>query len=179
MQLYTRVVKEVEQSPEGPHIGAFFDFDGTIIYGYSATKFLREQIKRGDVKYKQLPELVATMTKFSLGSMDFSAMMTETSGYLKGISESDYVAFGAFYPTVTKTNTTLAEPDILTWCQMFLTLPCVAIGGITLENAAPLVSAGADFLAVSSGVWDHNDGPAAAVAMFNRVIDEAMSVSKI
>ena len=59
---------------------------------------------------------------------------------------------------------------------MFLTLPCVAIGGITLANAAPLLKAGADFLAVSSGVWDHHDGPAAAVAMFNRLIDESMSV---
>lgn len=94
MQLYPRVVKEVEQSPEGPHIGAFFDFDGTIIYGYSATKFLREQIKRGDVKYNQLPELVSTMAKFSLGSMDFSAMMTETSSALKGITEADYIEFG-------------------------------------------------------------------------------------
>ena len=92
---------------------------------------------------------------------------------------ADYVAFGAFYPSETKSDTTPAEPDVLTWCQMFLTLPCVAIGGITLENAAPLVSAGADFLAVSNGVWNHNDGPAAAVAMFNRVIDEAMVSSKV
>ena len=89
------------------------------------------------------------------------------------------MAFGAFYPTQTKAETTPADPDILTWCQMFLTLPCVAIGGITVDNAAPLVSAGADFLAVSSGVWDHNDGPAAAVAMLNRVIDDAMTATKI
>lgn len=94
MQLYPRVVKEVEQSPEGPHIGAFFDFDGTVIYGYSATKFLREQIKRGDVKFKQLPELVATMARFSMGTMDFSAMMTETSGALRGITEANYIEFG-------------------------------------------------------------------------------------
>lgn len=98
---------------------------------------------------------------------------------IAGEAGADYVAFGAFHPTATKANTTRAEPDILTWCQMFLTLPCVAIGGITLNNAAPLVAAGADFLAVSSGVWDHQDGPAAAVAMFNRVIDEAMTVSRI
>ena len=98
---------------------------------------------------------------------------------IAGEAGADYVAFGAFYPTATKADTTLAEPEILTWCQMFLTLPCAAIGGITLENAAPLVAAGADFLAVSSGVWNHNDGPAAAVAMFNRVIDEAMAASKI
>lgn len=98
---------------------------------------------------------------------------------IAGEAGADYVAFGAFYPSVTKADTSPAEPETLTWCQMFLTLPCVAIGGITLENAAPLISAGADFLAVSNGVWNHNDGPAAAVAMFNRVIDEAMASSKI
>jgi len=90
-----------------------------------------------------------------------------------GEQGADYVAFGAFYPTTTKQATTQADKDILTWCQMFLTLPCVAIGGITVDNAAPLVEAGADFLAVSSGVWQHNDGPAAAIAMLNRVIDAA------
>jgi len=96
-----------------------------------------------------------------------------------GEAGADYVAFGAFYPTATKADTTPAEPGILSWCQMFLTLPCVAIGGINLQNAAPLVTAGADFLAVSSAVWTHNDGPAAAVAMFNRVIDEAMAASSL
>lgn len=98
---------------------------------------------------------------------------------ISGEAGADYVAFGAFYPTQTKENVTPAEPEVLTWCQMFLTLPCAAIGGITVDNAGPLISAGADFLAVSGGVWNHNDGPAAAVAMFNRVIDEAMAASKI
>jgi thiamine-phosphate pyrophosphorylase len=96
---------------------------------------------------------------------------------IAGEAGADYVAFGAFHPTQTKADTTLADPEILTWCQMFLTLPCVAIGGITLANAAPLLAAGADFLAVSSGVWDHRDGPAAAVAMFNRLIDESMAAA--
>ena len=98
---------------------------------------------------------------------------------IAGEAGADYVAFGAFFPSETKANTTPAELDTLTWCQMFLTLPCVAIGGITLENAGPLISAGADFIAVSNGVWNHNDGPAAAVAMFNRVIDEAMTASRV
>lgn len=89
-----------------------------------------------------------------------------------GEAGADYVAFGAFYPTKTKANTVQADVETLTWCQMFLTMPCVAIGGITIANAKPLLEAGADFLAVSSGVWNHSDGPAAAVAMFNRLIDE-------
>lgn len=94
-----------------------------------------------------------------------------------GESGADYVAFGAFYPTETKADTTPAEPDVLTWAQMFLTLPCVAIGGITTDTASQLVAAGADFLAVSSGVWQHKDGPAAAVDMFNRAIDQGMAGS--
>ena len=92
---------------------------------------------------------------------------------------ADYVAFGAFFPTSTKETAHRPDPEILTAWSMMTTMPCVAIGGIKLENAAPLVSAGADFLAVSSGVWDHQDGPAAAVAMFNRVIDEAMATSQV
>lgn len=91
-----------------------------------------------------------------------------------GEAGADYVAFGAFFPSLTKPGAKHAEPDLLTWCQMFLTLPCVAIGGITVQNAAPLIAAGADFIAVSTGVWAHPDGPAAAVAMFNQLIDQEM-----
>ena len=80
---------------------------------------------------------------------------------------ADYIAFGAFYPTTTKEPKTRADPEILRWWSEMMTTPCVAIGGITVENAAPLVEAGADFLAVSSGVWDYPAGPAAAVRAFN------------
>jgi len=93
MDLYSKVIKEVEASPEGPEIGAFFDFDGTVIYGYSATTYLREQVKRGDVSPKQLVELVRTMTNFGLGNMGFSAMMTAASQYLEGVDEDDYLDF--------------------------------------------------------------------------------------
>jgi thiamine-phosphate pyrophosphorylase len=84
---------------------------------------------------------------------------------------ADYVAFGAFYPTGTKTPAHWAEPEILEIWSQTATTPCVAIGGITLENAEPLVRAGADFLAVSAGVWAHPEGPRAAVAAFNALIE--------
>jgi len=82
---------------------------------------------------------------------------------------ADYVAFGAFFATATKE--TIARPDleILRWWSEVMVVPVVAIGGITVENAKPLVEAGADFLAVSAGVWNHADGPAAAVKAFNRL----------
>lgn len=86
---------------------------------------------------------------------------------------ADYVAFGAFFPTGTKQPLHWAEPDILEVWAEISTTPCVAIGGITIENAAPLVHAGADFLAVSAGVWAHPQGPRAAVTAFNALFDAA------
>lgn len=83
---------------------------------------------------------------------------------------ADYVAFGAFFPTTTKDAPTRAEPDILTIWQETMEVPCVAIGGITAENAENLARAGADFLAVSAGVWGHQEGPAAAVQALNEAI---------
>jgi len=88
-----------------------------------------------------------------------------------GEAGADYVAFGAFYPTGTKQPRTAASPDILQWWQEIMELPCVAIGGITAENAAPLVEAGADFLAVSAGVWRAACGPREAVARFNALFE--------
>ena len=83
---------------------------------------------------------------------------------------ADYVAFGAFFPTATKDASTHAEPEILEIWQETMQTPCVAIGGITVDNCAPLVEAGADFLAVSAGVWAYPEGPHAAVAAFARVL---------
>jgi len=87
-----------------------------------------------------------------------------------GEAGADYVAFGAFYPTQTKEPATRADPEILEWWSDLFEIPCVAIGGITVENAKPLIAAGADFLAVSSGVWSHVDGPAAAVIAFDALM---------
>lgn len=82
---------------------------------------------------------------------------------------ADYVAFGAFFDTATKTPRSRATPDLLEWWQDMMELPCVAIGGITADNAEPLVRAGADFLAVSAGVWSHAGGPAQAVGQLTEI----------
>ncbi len=86
---------------------------------------------------------------------------------------ASYVAFGAFFPTQTKTPRARATTALLTWWSELIEVPCVAIGGITPANCAPLVEAGADFLAVISAVWDHPDGPAAGVRAFERAIASA------
>ncbi len=91
---------------------------------------------------------------------------------------ADYVAFGAFYPTGTKTPKTRADPELLRWWHSMVTVPAVAIGGITVANCGPLVEAGADFLAVVSGVWDYPEGPARAVVDFNVEIERALARRK-
>lgn len=88
---------------------------------------------------------------------------------------ADYVAFGGFFASTTKQGTGFrSSPELLTWWQENTTVPCVAIGGITVENCGALVAAGADFLAVISGVWDYPAGPAQAVRDFNRAIAAAL-----
>jgi thiamine-phosphate pyrophosphorylase len=86
-----------------------------------------------------------------------------------GEAGADYVAFGAFYPTTTKPSDYRPDPSILSWWSTLFEIPCVAIGGITPENAVPLVQAGADFLAVCQAVWGKDD-PAAAVQAFAEMI---------
>jgi thiamine-phosphate pyrophosphorylase len=88
---------------------------------------------------------------------------------------ADYVAFGAFFPTTTKAAPTTAHVETLAVWQETMLTPCVAIGGITVDNCRPIVAAGADFLAVSAGVWRHPSGPAQAVGAFTREIAWGMA----
>ena len=83
---------------------------------------------------------------------------------------ADYVAFGAFFPTTTKEVKHQADLETLEMWSQFTEVPCVAIGGITPDNAKAVVDAGADFIAVSGAVWNHPDGPAAAVKAFNALL---------
>ncbi|MDJ0643711.1 MAG: thiamine phosphate synthase [Erythrobacter sp.] len=87
-----------------------------------------------------------------------------------GEAGADYVAFGAFYPSTTKDKGDAERPDpaLLEWWTTLFEIPCVAIGGITPENCAPLIAAGADFLAVSGSVW--KDDEIQAVEAFAKAI---------
>ena len=86
-----------------------------------------------------------------------------------GEAGADYVAFGAFFPSETKASEHRPEPELLTWWQGLMEIPCVAIGGITPDNCRPLIDAGADFLAVSQAVWGGDE--AEAVRSFAKVLD--------
>lgn len=77
-----------------------------------------------------------------------------------GEAGADYVAFGAFFPSTTKSTEHQAELELLEWWQQIMEVPCVAIGGITPGNCPPLIKAGADFLAVSAAVWNGDEAQA-------------------
>ena len=119
-------------------------------------------IGQNDMPYAQARQVMGDGAIIGVTCHDSKHLAMEA-----GEAGADYVAFGAFYDTPTKDAKSRATPELLTFWQEFVELPCVAIGGITPDNAAPLVEAGADFIATSSAVWQHADGPAAAIARFN------------
>jgi thiamine-phosphate pyrophosphorylase len=90
---------------------------------------------------------------------------------MAGEDGADYVAFGAMFPTETKEAPTLADTELLRWWSSVMLIPSVAIGGITVDNCREVVETGTDFIAVSSGVWAHPEGPAAAVKVFNALFE--------
>ncbi len=122
-------------------------------------------IGQGDASYAQARKLVGAERIVGVTCHDSRHLAMEAAE-----AGADYVAFGAFFPTTTKDASTRAEPEILTIWQETMEVPCVAIGGITAENVAIVAAAGADFAAVSAGVWGHPDGPAAAVKAINAAI---------
>jgi putative phosphoserine phosphatase/1-acylglycerol-3-phosphate O-acyltransferase len=94
MTTIQKLLQHIEASPGGSHIAAIFHFDGTIIAGYSATSFIREQVRRGDLSPRQLAEIVAAMTSFGLGNLGFSGMMAINAQFMRGIEEDTYREVG-------------------------------------------------------------------------------------
>lgn len=88
------VLAEILDLPDGPEIGAFFDFDGTIISGYSAIAFFQEQLKRGHMSPRDVVELMSVMASFGIGILGFPALMLAASQFLRGVREDSYAAFG-------------------------------------------------------------------------------------
>ena len=86
------LLQNISDAEPGPETCAVFDFDGTIISGYSATAFLKDQIARGEISPADLVQLTQAATRFGIGSLGFSALMAVHAQYLAGRSEADYVA---------------------------------------------------------------------------------------
>ena len=120
---------------------------------------------QGDADPRQARALLGPSVQIGVTCHDSRHLAMEA-----GEAGADYVAFGAFFPTSTKETHHRPEPSILTWWSTLFELPCVAIGGITQDNARVLVEAGADFLAVCSSIWSNPEGPGRAVEAFQPVL---------
>ena len=94
MATIDELLETIEAAPRGPEVCALFDFDGTIISGYSATVFLREQIRSGQLSAREVLEVFTAMAQFGLGNLGFSALMAATGQLLRGIDEDSYRAVG-------------------------------------------------------------------------------------
>lgn len=138
-----------EMGIDGVHVGEGFDKKGTI---HTLREQLGEQVVIGISCY---------------GSTERAILFGEEG--------ADYVSFGAFYPTTTKTPKARPEPSLLHWWSEHSVIPCVAIGGITPANCTPLVQAGAQFIAAVSYVWQHPEGAKQAVKAFNQAIEAAIA----
>ncbi len=121
-------------------------------------------IGQDDMPYAEARRIVGPDRQIGVTCKDSRHLAMEAAD-----AGADYVAFGAFFASTTKTVTTPADIDILKWWSDVMQVPCVAIGGITVDNCKPLVAAGTDFLAVAGGVWNYKDGPEAAVRAFNGI----------
>ncbi len=86
-------------------------------------------------------------------------------------SGADYLAFGSFFASTTKPLARRADPPLLQAARAEIGLPLCAIGGITLDNAAPLLSAGADMLAVITALFEAVD-PGLATEQFIKHFEE-------
>ncbi len=120
-------------------------------------------------------DMPARQARKILGELTLGVTCHDSRHFAMEASEAgaDYVAFGAFFPTTTKEPPQMADIETLRIWAETMEIPCVAIGGINAENCAPLVQAGAEFLAVSAAVWNHKDGAAAGVKTMLRAIEDA------
>ncbi|WP_269617537.1 HAD-IB family hydrolase [Zhongshania sp. BJYM1] len=91
MPPFTDITEEIDNAPAGPQIAALFDFDGTIIAGYSVFSFLREQVRRGDLAPSEILATVEAIARFGLGSVDFAELMSLSAQSMKGLKEDDYL----------------------------------------------------------------------------------------
>ena len=87
-------LQDVLNAPSGSHIAALFDFDGTIIAGYSATAILRERIKRREMSAEEVVETLNVIAQYSTGNMGFSGLMSGAAKFMKGVTEESYFEFG-------------------------------------------------------------------------------------
>ena len=129
-------------------------------------------VGQGDAPYAQARKLMGEERIVGVTCHD-----SRDLAFAAASAGADYVAFGAFFPTTAKGPEGpkgKPEIDLLSWWHEGTNVPSVAIGGITPQNCAALVTAGADFIAAISAIWQHPQGPEKAVADFNQAVSSIL-----
>ncbi len=86
--LHAELTREIRESPPGPKIGAFFDVDRTLLAGFSAVAFVREQLRSGRMGRSELTEMTLGALGFALGRSGFSGFVTSATASYRGLAES-------------------------------------------------------------------------------------------
>jgi putative phosphoserine phosphatase/1-acylglycerol-3-phosphate O-acyltransferase len=94
MSRHKDITNAVELAPDGPTVGAFFDFDGTLISGFSVFSFIKEQIRRAHLSPRELTELMAAISSYGVGQLGFSGLIVATARMLRGVSEDGFAKLG-------------------------------------------------------------------------------------
>jgi len=90
----SELTREIEESPAGPHIAAFFDLDRTLIAGFSALTFVADGFRSGRLGSSDLVELLFAATSFQIGTVGFSGFLSGTARTLRGFSEEEFALVG-------------------------------------------------------------------------------------
>src|SRR5207249_8653003 len=89
MALSAHITRDIEESPAGPAVGAFFDVDGTLIAGFSAVAFLRDRLLSGRMSPRDVADTVLNGLRFQLGRVGFSGLIAATAAWLRGVPEKE------------------------------------------------------------------------------------------
>jgi HAD superfamily hydrolase (TIGR01490 family) len=85
----------IAAGPSGPHIGAFFDVDGTLVDGFTAVSHAGHRIRRRQAKIGEVLGVIEAATRYRLGRMEFERLVVRAAGYLRGESLADLDVLGA------------------------------------------------------------------------------------
>src|SRR3954468_10125055 len=89
MPLHAELTREVDEGASGPHIAAFFDLDRTLLAGFSAAHFIREDVLAGRMSAKHFAQTMMAATLFQLRQIGFSGFVASTMERLTGIAEAE------------------------------------------------------------------------------------------
>jgi putative phosphoserine phosphatase/1-acylglycerol-3-phosphate O-acyltransferase len=90
MGVHTALTREIDEGPSGPEIGAFFDLDRTLLAGYSASAFVRDDFAHGYMSVRSVIDTLAAATRFQIGHIGFSGFVTRTVARLRGRAEDEF-----------------------------------------------------------------------------------------